>query len=322
MPMKESIVVVLVSQDLEETGGVQHYGPYIAMDEEDYRLWLQIELSAVEVEMNAGTSDFLFLESVKRGSLTVTWKPKSVLVLVPAEYLQKEDMEANATANSDKHHIAINMDHLMRRTQGETTITSQDNLNRAPEVGNTNRSANQQEDSWQSANDKQVADSGRGSLRTTTGAHLHGDGPVALICIGRWKGGSQSATDKEAIECGWKSCLMNFVASTTLIVGVFHMQERPTQECIASFVLALILIVGVHGCTAGGPHCSYYIFSSGCDMHLEKEGGFSAVQDCWALVDLTGGVILPVFAKPMHLQNGSPKRSHGYVLYWGHIKIK
>ncbi|KAK1260745.1 hypothetical protein QJS04_geneDACA013354 [Acorus gramineus] len=76
--------------DLEETGGVKHYGPYIAMDEEDYRLWLQIELSAVEVEMNVRTSDFLFLESVKRGSSTVTWKPKSVLVLVPAEYLQKE----------------------------------------------------------------------------------------------------------------------------------------------------------------------------------------------------------------------------------------
>ncbi|KAK1260746.1 hypothetical protein QJS04_geneDACA013355 [Acorus gramineus] len=149
------------------------------------------------------------------------------------------------------------MDHLMRRTQGETTITSQDNLNRAPEAGNTNRAADQQEDSWQSENDKQVVDSGWEISKWVSiavvviviGLLAHALlleliytvmviilavitvilGPVTLICIGRWKEDSQqSATDKEAIECGWKSCLMNIFASSTLIVGVFHMQHGPT----------------------------------------------------------------------------------------------
>ncbi|KAK1308554.1 hypothetical protein QJS10_CPA09g01072 [Acorus calamus] len=146
--------------NLEENDGVKRYGPYIAMDGEDYRLWMQRELSAAEVEMNVRTSDSLSLESVKCGSVTATWKLKPVLVLVPVGYLQKGDMEASAKANSDKHHTAINMYNLMQRAQGETSTTSLDNLNRVTEAESSKTSANQQKDSQQSENDKQVAESG------------------------------------------------------------------------------------------------------------------------------------------------------------------
>ncbi|KAK1283311.1 hypothetical protein QJS10_CPB21g01022 [Acorus calamus] len=104
--------------NLEENDGFKRYGPYIAMDGEDYHLLMQRELSATE------------------------------------------DMEASAEANSDKHHTAINMYNLMQRAQGETSTTSQDNLNRDTEAESINTSADQQKDSQQSENDKQVAESG------------------------------------------------------------------------------------------------------------------------------------------------------------------
>ncbi|KAK1304588.1 hypothetical protein QJS10_CPB11g01609 [Acorus calamus] len=67
--------------------------------------------------------------------------------------------------------------------------------------------------------------------------------PVTLICIGTLRGSSQqSESDKEAIESGWKICLMNFVGSSGLILAIYHnVQDDYIKTSIALIIVAFIL---------------------------------------------------------------------------------
>ncbi|KAK1324720.1 hypothetical protein QJS10_CPA01g00676 [Acorus calamus] len=240
--------------------------------------------------------------------------------------LKAQEVKVNGKDKLNNDHISINMESLICRMQRDTTTTSGSNLNRALEVEGNNSIPAQQEDSRQSENDKEVAESGwriylatfplslgmivtllsppdqppktcilllflsaisntillvvliiKGPallvkifkgitlvlVVTAVGLLAHALlpehiytvtfvipaaimgilFPVTLICIGTLRGSSQqSETDKEAIESGWKICLMNFVGSSGLILVIYHnMQDQHIKACITLIIVAFIL---------------------------------------------------------------------------------
>ncbi|KAK1279863.1 hypothetical protein QJS04_geneDACA020445 [Acorus gramineus] len=333
----QPVLILSYLEDLQRNRGKCIFKKML-MDEEELHRCLQKDTPASTSDKLNGTPAAKVVMNDKASaslirSETMPRNQKPFLVLVSLEYLERrthmilkaQEVKVNGKDKLNNDHVSINMESLIRRMQRDTTTTLGSNLNRALEVEGNNSIPAQQEDSRQSENDKEVAESGwriylaifplsLGMIVTLLSTQDHPPKtcilllflsaisntillvvliikgpallvkifkgitlvmvvtavgllayallpehiytvtfvipavimgilfPVTLICIGMLRGSSQQfETDKEAIESGWKICLMNFVGSSGLILTIYHMQDHPTKACIALIIVAFIL---------------------------------------------------------------------------------